>query len=266
STGGYSAEYGQALSSTLALESKDKSEATRTDFGILSVGADVTHTQGWEKASLAGKIQYTDIRPYFNLINQEIDWITPPQSIEGNSAFRHAVGKNGMLKAYGNFNRSSFSLYQHDIDDPSVKWDYDLTNDYRYINTAYRTLINDKWSFRGGLSYTYFKNDIVFDGRNILEREKGLHAKGVFSGSVSEHVELRTGAEVINRRYAYDGSSLAMPFNETIGAWFAEADVYASNNFVTRAGARVEYNSLLEQVSVDPRLSLAYKVGSSGNL
>jgi len=35
SIGGYSAEYGQALSSALVLDSKDKAELTRTDFGVL---------------------------------------------------------------------------------------------------------------------------------------------------------------------------------------------------------------------------------------
>src|SRR5688572_27515994 len=55
STGGYSAEYGQALSSALVLDSKDKSEITRTDIGLLSVGGDLSHTQVWERSSLAAK-------------------------------------------------------------------------------------------------------------------------------------------------------------------------------------------------------------------
>src|SRR5688572_30008859 len=54
STGGYSAEFGQALSSALVLESKDKAELIRTDFGILSVGGDVGHTQAWQKGSVGG--------------------------------------------------------------------------------------------------------------------------------------------------------------------------------------------------------------------
>ncbi|HMG92308.1 MAG TPA: carboxypeptidase-like regulatory domain-containing protein, partial [Chryseolinea sp.] len=63
STGGYSAEYGQALSSALVLDSKDRSESTRTDIGILSVGGDVAHTQAWKRGSAAAKIQYTNIKP-----------------------------------------------------------------------------------------------------------------------------------------------------------------------------------------------------------
>jgi hypothetical protein len=266
STGGYSAEYGQALSSTLVLDSKDKPEMTCTDFGILSVGADVTHTQVWERSSLAGKIQYTDIRPYFDLINQEVDWITPPSSIESNTVFRHEIGKNGMLKAYGNFNHTSFSLYQHDIDDPSVKWQYDLTNDYGYFNTTYRTIISENWSVRSGLSYTNMKNDVVTDGDPVFEAERGAHVKTVVEGSVSDHIELRTGTEVIGRNYSVDVRNNIKAFDEVIGSWFAESDLYASNNFVTRAGARVEYNSLLDQLSVDPRFSLACKLGGNGNL
>ena len=53
STGGYSAEFGQALSSALVLNSKDKAELNQTDLGILSVGADVGHTHVWNRASLS---------------------------------------------------------------------------------------------------------------------------------------------------------------------------------------------------------------------
>ena len=63
STGGYSAEYGQALSSALVLDSKDQSEMTRTDIGILSVGGDIAHTQAWSGGSIIGKIQYTTTPP-----------------------------------------------------------------------------------------------------------------------------------------------------------------------------------------------------------
>lgn len=178
STGGYSAEYGQALSSALVLDSRDKAERTRTDFGLLSVGGDVAHAHVWDHASAAGKIQYTNIRPYFNLINQEIDWIKPPVSLQASGTFSHDVGKNGIVKVFGNFNRSSFSLYNHDIDDYAKKQSYDLTNDFRYINAAFRNVLSENWLVRRGLSYNYIKNDAVFSLSNV-ETERGLHANTV---------------------------------------------------------------------------------------
>ena len=115
--GGYSAEYGQALSSALVLDSKDRAESTRTDIGILSVGGDVAHTQAWKTGSAAAKVQYTNIKPYYGLINQEIDWKEPPVSTEAVAAFRQQIGTNGLFKLYGNFSRAHFSMYNHSIDD-----------------------------------------------------------------------------------------------------------------------------------------------------
>jgi hypothetical protein len=154
STGGYSAEYGQALSSALVLNSKDKADLTQTDIGIMTVGADVAHTQAWNKASLSGKIQYSDLRPYMNLINQRVDWKTPPVSLEGSAAYRMPVGKGGMFKFFGNFNQSDFSLYNHAIADPSLVQLYRLKNFYRYGNASYQQTLNSQWLVRGGMSIT----------------------------------------------------------------------------------------------------------------
>ena len=271
STGGYSAEYGQALSSALVLDSKDKSEVTRTDLGLLSVGGDVTHTQVWDRGSVAGKIQYTNIRPYFGMINQEIDWKDAPVSLEGSSAFRQQIGKDGMFKFFGTFSNSNFSLYNHDIADESITQLYELTNDYYYLNGFYKQSLSDKWSVRGGLSYTFNRNDSYVDKDQITETSKGIHAKTVFEGSLSDHVEVRAGAEVLRKEYIQSidpesSSLIKKDFSEVITSGFAEADIYASNKFVTRAGARFEYNSLLDKAAVDPRISLAYKTGELGQV
>lgn len=271
STGGYSAEYGQALSSALVLDSKDISESTRTDLGLLSVGADVAHTQAWERGSIAGKIQYTDIRPYFGLINQEIDWKDAPVSLQGMTAFRQQVGKDGMVKFFGNFNNTKYALYNHDIADESIKQLYDLDNNYYYLNGFYKQSLNENWSVRGGVSYTYNQNDSFLEADHTVETDQGTHVKAVVEGSLSDRVEIRTGAEILQKDYILSinpelTASSQQDFSGVIAAGFVEADVYASNKFVTRAGARVEHNSLLNKVSVDPRVSLAYKTGDIGQV
>jgi hypothetical protein len=271
STGGYSAEYGQALSSALALDSKDQSEMTRTDIGILSVGGDVAHTQSWNGGSAAGKIQYTNIRPYYGLINQRIDWKTAPASIEGVGAFRQQIGKQGMLKLYGNFNHSSFSLYNHDIDNPSEKSLYDLTNRYRYVNASYKDVLNKNWTVRGGLSYTYQGNDARAAADRLDEVERGIHAKTVFEGSLSDKLEIKTGAEVIQRSYAQrytpqNDAHYTLKFDEVITASFAEAELLTSNNFIVRGGVRAEYDKLINTFSADPRFSAAYKTSKSSQV
>jgi CarboxypepD_reg-like domain/TonB-dependent Receptor Plug Domain len=270
STGGYSAEYGQALSSALILNSKDKAEANQTDIGILSVGGDVAHTQAWKRSSATGKIQYTDLRPYMGLIDQRVDWITPPVSIEGSTAYRQQVGRNGMFKLFGNFNNSTLSLYNHDILNPTVKQQFDLTNNYRYGNASFQQPLNDKWNLRGGLSYTFNENKILVEGLPMGESENGMHTKAVAEYSATDHFEMRFGGEVINRNYeAYQQNSTTpqnqkASFHETLGSSFAEAQLLFNKHLIAKAGARLEYNSLIQQSSVDPRFSLAYKPGGKG--
>ncbi|HMG90441.1 MAG TPA: TonB-dependent receptor, partial [Chryseolinea sp.] len=209
-------------------------------------------------------------KPYYGLINQEIDWKEPPVSTEAVAAFRQQVGENGLFKLYGNFNRAHFSMYNHSIDDYSKQYLYDLINEYAYINTSYRTSLNDHWSLKAGTSYTFLKNNTLIHVDRIHEVEKGIHAKMVIDGSLSEKVELKTGVEVLQRNYRFESrdSLQTKPagFVESIMAGFAEADLYSSNKFVTRVGARVEYDNLIHKISVDPRLSLAYKTGEYGQM
>lgn len=78
STGGYSAEYGQALSSSLILNSNDLAEQTQGDISLMSVGGDLAYTKRWDNTSISGKVQYTDLRPYQHMVNQFFDWEQAP--------------------------------------------------------------------------------------------------------------------------------------------------------------------------------------------
>ncbi len=267
STGGYSAEYGQALSSVLALDSKDKEEENRTDIGLLSVGADVAHTQAWEGGSAGAKIQYTNIRPYFDLIKQELDWATAPTSISASGAVRQSVGKTGMVKFYGNINHSNYALYEHEIGNHDNKFLYGLTNNYTHLNGLYQGALNENWSIRTGLSYTVSENDERIDNTySGVTTERGLHAKTVVSGSINEHIELKAGVEILNLDFDQQVGDAANGFAELITAGFMETDFYASSKFVTRVGVRVEHNSIMETLNVDPRVSLGYMTGKNGQV
>jgi hypothetical protein len=112
------------------------------------------------------------------------------------------------------------------------------------------------------------KNEAQTESSINHELQKGLHVKSVFEGSVSDHIELKIGGEVIVRSYDQVQGDNEFPasfdFREIVSAVFAEADLYASNRFVTRIGGRTEYNNLNEQLRIDPRVSLAYKIGRNG--
>lgn len=260
STGGYSAEFGGALSSALALDSRDDAEVTRTDIGLLSVGADLAHTRAWSGGSATAKLQYTNIRPYFRLINQEVDWKTPPASVQGVAAIRQRLSNGGMVKFYANVSDADFSLYRRDIDDQNIKTYFRLKNAYRYLNATYKAPVGEAWSVLYGISGNVNNNIRTLGDKEIHENEKGVHGKIVANGSLGKSVEVKTGAELFYRKYdevpRVDGT---VAVEEILPAAFVEADLYASSRFVTRIGGRMEYNSMHGRTSLDPRVSVAYR-------
>lgn len=270
STGGYSAEYGQALSSALVLNSRDAVDQNQTNISLMSVGGDVAHAQTWGTGSAVGKVEYTNIRPYFGLIRQEVDWKTPPAAVETSGAVRQRVGKDGLVKVYGNYSTTDFSLFQHDILNPASKQLLDLRNTFGYGNAAYQQSLSDKWSLRGGFSYSLNENKLALDGSPLGEREAGIHAKAVAEHSLSNAVELRMGVEHFDRTYEASrwvesaGRNQTLSFTERLTAAFAEGEWYLSKRWVTRGGLRAEHNAWNSQVAADPRVSLAYKPGGAG--
>lgn len=271
STGGYSAEYGQALSSALILTSKDKAELNQTDIGILSVGGEIAHTQVFDKSSLGGKVTYTSLQPYYELVRQRLDWNEPYNSWDGNMAYRREIGnKGGTMKAYAKYTQAQFSYDQSTIADPDTKYTYAITNEYLYGNVAYMQPLNEQWLLRGGLSYTYNDNDMRIGQAPSDEHETGIHAKGVLENSPSEMIDLRLGVEIIDRHYKamrYDSSlkqNLSASFGEAITGLFGEGDIRITDRVITRAGARFEFNSMRQAITVDPRISLAYRPFDKG--
>ncbi|MDN5203973.1 TonB-dependent receptor [Fulvivirgaceae bacterium BMA10] len=271
STGGYSAEYGQALSSALILNTKDKAMMDRADISLMSVGTDVSATKVWEKSSFSGKVQYTNIAPYFGIIKQKLDLVKAPSSLDGNFAIRRQINENGMLKFYGNFNHSNLVVNISDIDEPSIKDRVGIINDYQYLNIFYKDVLNERWSIKTGISYTNSKDDIDFNVENSLEHQKGIHTKIVLSNDVSDKLALNFGSEVFYRDYTLDlesaeGETYTQSFSEPILASFLETDIYTSKNFVTRAGARLEHIGLNGVWSISPRLSFGYKTGENSQV
>lgn len=269
STGGYSAEYGQALSSALILNSNDLPLESQADISLMSVGGDVAYTQKWEKTSISGKVQYTDLRPYQNVVKQLFNWEEAPNGNVSELVFRQQVRENGMLKLYVNADHSGFIIRQPNINRQNRPDTIGINNDYLYINASYKDILNSKWTVKGGISSTRNKNKFDFNEDNIDDLEQAFHSKLTFQWDASEKLAVNMGSEWFNREFSRDilsASDQQASFNFTDNALgnFVEADYYASNRFVVRTGLRHEYTSLTEEHFVSPRVAMSYKLNNEG--
>ena len=264
STGGYSAEYGQALSSTLSLNSIDLPNATESNISLMTVGGDVSHSQLWDNSSLFAQVGYTNLNPYIGLVDQAYDFEKAFEAVDGILSYRMKTKKGGMLKIFGNFNTSGFIVNQFNINEAESPNHTDLTNDYYFLNATYKDFIGKKWSHRTGISFTNNQQDIIFNSSQIDDQLSGVHVKTVLENDLSDHVTLRFGGELINdgltRDFQSDGDFLnTSKFRDNLLSSFVEADVYLSTNLVFRPGVRSEHSTLLNKSNLSPRLSMAYK-------
>ena len=164
STGGYSAEYGEALSSVLLLNTQDEPDQNKTDIALMTVGLGVGNTQKWKKSSFSINTNYINLAPYQAVIPQNVDWNNPYQSLGGETVYRYNF-TNGIFKLYAAFDSERFDLNQKNINfENPIRTD--LNNNNFYLNSSYKGTFGTGWQLTTGISYGYSKNKTKYDINN----------------------------------------------------------------------------------------------------
>ena len=263
STGGYSAQYGQAMSSALILESQDLADQTSTNLGIMSVGVNLGHTKRWKKSSITILGGYTNLKPYFSLVNQKREWIQLPQSVNSSIVMRHKTSETGILKAFISYTWSDLSVLFPDTSDPLLiqRIRYSLENTNLFSSISFKEIIFKSWTLYSAASFSRNQDNIHIDEFPIKQTNNLFESRLTFSHSIGELSVIRFGGEFqkpINNITIpnYTGS-----LEETYSAIYAEGDIYITPKVVSRIGLRTENSKLLNRRNVAPRISLAYKTG-----
>ena len=266
STGGYSSEYGQALSSVLLLNTIDEPDQEKTDIGIMTVGAALGNTQKWEKSSLSFNASYINLSPYLAIFKDRNDWKTPYQGAQGETVFRQHLD-NGILKFYAAFDTSKFELTQEDINSEDGL-DFKLNNNNFYLNTSYKGNLGSSWSLQTGLSYTYADTDLGIETSDINDIENSAHVKLKLRKRFNIRFKLSFGAEQFitgfKESYKDDFFDETYGYDNNITAAFAEADLIFTKNLALKVGLRADYSSIFSTADIAPRAAIAYKISKNG--
>jgi len=264
STGGYSAEYGQALSSVLLLNTNDLPAEDQLDLSVMSIGVEVAGTKLWKNGAVTGSVTYNNLAPYMNLTTQNYNWIHAPESAKGAVSIRQKTGKTGMFKLYSSFNKDAFTINQENLEPGGSPFDYHLANENYFMNASWNGHLSEKWAMNTVASFTNNQDDIRFGQTIIGKKIVGTHVKNVLNYLLAEKFSIKFGGELFAKTFS---QNVRMPaeihdnsFSNNTLAGFTEAQIYASSKFVTRIGARVEYSEYLKNFKLSPRLSAAYKV------
>ena len=264
STGGYSAEYGEALSSVLLLNTIDEPVQEQTDISLMTVGLGLSNTQKWNKSSLSVNTAYIDLAPYQVAVPQAVDWNRPFQSLSGEAVYRYQFD-NGLLKVYTAFDASRFDLNQENINS-NLKDRVNLNNNNLYFNAVYKGFLVNNWQLVTGVSYGLGQNKININEDFVNNEENALHLKMKLFSKITNRFKVSFGSDYFNTKFnesytPFQQSSLKNGYNTGITAFYTETDYFFSKKLAFNFGIRASNNTMLKEFSVSPRASVAYKTG-----
>jgi len=274
STGGYSAQYGQAMSSALVLETQDLPDRSSATAAVSSVGvgAGINKLSKDSTASVGGDFNYTNLGPYYNLVPQDVKWTVTPVFEGGSLNFRKKTSETGMLKFYGYTNYSQLGLTRPNLDSISNGYqdNFVLKNRDYYSNLTYRDNISADWKYYIGASYSFSEDDIKPNNLHIINSNQLSQGKVLVTHSLGSLSLIRFGGEFQNN---LDVSKYESPYYNSVSkvednysAGIAEADIFLSSKIVARIGGRYEYSSLQQRTNLAPRTSVAFKTGKNSQI
>jgi len=268
STGAYSAEYGQALSSVVDMKTNGIETKDQSSISIMTVGVMGSITKCRKRASLSftGDVVSS---AFSNLINkQQVDWTKSPVGIDGTIMYRQKTGKTGLYKFFGTFNTSASGL-NYPNTQTGITQNISLNSGSFYLNNTWNDMIAEKWMMKTGVVLNYDRQKFDIDNDQVVTTKRMTQCKLDFHHFINEQTELKFGSDWVNYSYEQNirmGENFRLPFTNNELSGFAEIEYKLSKKFATRLGARIENSSLLNETTLVPRLSTAYKTGNHSQI
>jgi len=262
STGGYSAEYGNALSSILNLTTAMEIDPQKTEISLSNVALGLSNTQNWNNTSLSFNTGYTNLKPYTNVIPQRITWTKPYEQFSGEAILKNK-GKNHFFNLYGSYAFEKMGIKDYDIDYDSIV-STKINSNNVYINTNYIQYLPNNWKWETGGSYGYASKGTQYHLYTIPSTENHVHVKSKANKRVNARIQYTVGAEYFYDQFAEqihtaDTYNYADGYTQNTAGVFALTNWRLWDNLFLEGGLR--YNTDFHtNKSLDPRFSLTYQI------
>ncbi|HLX67376.1 MAG TPA: TonB-dependent receptor, partial [Puia sp.] len=218
SSGGYSALYGDALSSALILESVDLPEKSSATFSLFpqNISGGFQDLAKAGNSSYGATARYGNMRFYNSVVPQIPDFYRGPAYFSQDANFRIRTSPTGMLKFYAELSYSNVALRYPDIDSSSLLSSFAQQNTNVYSNLSYRESLGNNWKVDAAAAYNFYENDLASqllasdktplflsaypyndDNNSINTRTDFAEARAVLRKQYAHNQALRFGAEYV---------------------------------------------------------------------
>ena len=275
SSGGFGARYGNVLSGVADLSTAGRplqsSITAVAGLASVSTGADLALADGLAVHATAAR---NDTDLLFKLNGSTRAYEPPPNGEDFSASVIDDYRPTGEIKTFAIDRRSALGI---GVNDPSF--------DGGYSDATHSTMVQASWkdlfgAFAPSMSVAYQSShrDDGFGVFDLDDTERWSQLFAQTAWSASDRVTLRVGGDVDWRTARFVGTKPFSQANEAPGARFTvidaspagsrdgafgETDWRALENLRVIAGLRTDYSSFSRVRTVDPRLSLAYKLAGA---
>ncbi len=268
STGAYSAEYGQALSSVVDMKTNPVETEEKSSISLLTVGTMGSTTRCWKGGSLSFNGDYMNSGLSNKINRQKADWIKTPESVDGTIMLRQKTGKTGMLKFFGNFSHNTSGIDYHTVSTPGNQRIFTRETNV-YTTVIWNGMMGENWLLQAGTAWNFDHQKLDMNADRIINDQKMIQTKLLLNYQKNEKLSVKTGADWIGSdygQYVRMNGYFRLPFRNNQLSAFGETEYKLSKKVAARFGLRFENNSLIRSSTLAPCFSGAYKTGAHSQI
>jgi vitamin B12 transporter len=280
SSGGFSAQYGNALSGALSMESYDLPNQRRMGIGIgLAAESIFLSTPIVENKfgfSLSGNRSNTKMM--FELNKNRKDFSEYPSSYDINLNAVYKMDKNSKLKLFVFRETDKVGV---EVDDPDYNTHFHGSTSNQLYNTRYTSLVNKKYLIQANLAFNNFQRetnlgvmdldikDRLYQSRITAEREILAGATFRFGLAFYRYQTLISGFVAMDELDLSPQAPIYKVDTDYVSdrtVQFVEFEFFAPMGIKVISGLRGEHESVTKQYQFDPRISFLYALNTHSNL
>jgi len=261
STGGYSARYGQALSSVLDLQSTDLPEKSTLSIGANIAGLMIAGGQRIGNNALEYSGSYSNFGPYYDLAKTNFHFYEKPQAKDLSTRWIARTHAGGLFKLAVHYNHSTSGTDVIDPDDLDTTIAFGVHNDNLAVNTSFKTPLSNSLKLFTAAGFSTNKDDIGWGDTVFNRNDNRLQARTELTWHPGASLRVTAGGEVQHYRYAQQFDPANNKFTETLSAAYVEGEYRPMPRFAIKPGFRTEYSAILQKGNAVPRFALAVKTG-----
>ena len=252
SLGGYSGEYGQALSSVLPMETTDMATSDKYGVSASLVDWNIGGTKAFKTSSLSFNAALTSMGLYDQLFSQRQDFTRPYRKLSGEAQYKKEFACGGVLKSYAGYDLTSVGLH---VDDRQLS----LKEHNVYANVTYKAPLGRGATLFTGIANSSVFNDIddaVTAGDHYHNFRNEVHLKAEIRKVCSDVLKLSTGIEDYIRNSQLRFAPYEYHLDYNILAAHIDAQWRVMPKVFLNMSARLE--AMRNQWLLMPRATLSY--------